>query len=140
VPLLDDGVFRVDQICRDGDSLCDFDGVGGQCTFHVRVCASNTNLPVCEPPERLAGWVITTPSANTAARDPIAAAIRTALLGAVPGAIVGPTERDLCSPVVDVVVPLRQPGNRSRKIPIKARADTYGKAKDKDQLKLTCVP
>jgi cysteine-rich repeat protein len=140
LPLTDDGAFRVDQICHDGDPLCDFDGVAGQCTFHVRVCADNTNLPACEPPERLAGWTITSPSVNKAVRDPVAAAIRTAFLGTVPGAIVGPSTRDLCSPVVEAVVPLRQPGDRPRKLVLKTRADTYGKAKDKDQLKLTCVP
>jgi cysteine-rich repeat protein len=144
VPLLAaDGQFNSVQICHDGDPLCDFDGgQAGSCTILVAVCANNTNLPGCEAPERLASWTVVTPSANKALRDPLAAAIRGTLLGTIPGAIVGPTTRDLCSQAVPIAVPLRGgPGAfRARKITLKTRADLYSGAKDKDFLKLVCLP
>jgi len=99
--------MRRTQRCVDDDPACDFDGgTPGGCTFHVRVCAGNTDLVGCTPPASLASWELSKPSSQQAARHPELAVVRTAFAG-VPAAITGVSGADVCSTVVDVVVPLR---------------------------------
>ena len=69
----------------------------------------------------------------------MAAAQRAALLGTVPTSIVGPSDRDLCSPFASVVVPIRPNGGKG-KLTIKTDAAIYTGVHDLDQLRLTCVP
>jgi hypothetical protein len=143
-PYLDKrGAVSGTQRCVDNDPSCDFDGgVAGACTFHIAVCANNTNLPRCEPGTRLASWQITTPSAAKAARDPVAAALRTALSSTVLPAIVGPSAPDVCSTMATVRLPLRgtPPSYSPRKLTLKTRATLYDGAKDGDTLRLMCLP
>ena len=40
------GAGNATQRCRDG-AVCDFDGVAGQCTFHVGVCLNRAGVPDC---------------------------------------------------------------------------------------------
>jgi cysteine-rich repeat protein len=141
VPLRDaHGAFSATQTCTDGDPLCDFDGgVPGSCTFHVRVCA-NTVIPGCPGPVRLYAWELLQPSAAKAAKHPELAAVRTAM-ETVPGAIVGPSERNLCSEPLGVPVPLRGPdGHSPGKLLLKDRASDYAHTRDVDKLKLICLP
>ena len=141
LPLLDKrGRFSGMQSCTDGDPRCDRDGaVDGGCTFAVQVCANNTDAPAdCEPGSRLAAWTLTSPSAAQASHDPTAAAVRSAF-AVVPGAIVGPSARDVCSGDVLVRVPLRS-GPKSGKRKLKSRGDLYGGARDSDGLMLVCRP
>ena len=142
VPLLDKhGRFSDLQQCTDGDASCDRDGAAdGTCTFAVRVCANNTDLGAqCAPGSRLATWALTAPSAAKAMHDPVAAAIRN-VFTAVNGAIVGPSARDVCSADVLVPVPLRKNGTQEGKRTLKSRAGLYGGARDKDALRLVCLP
>ncbi len=143
-PYLDKrGAVSGTQVCVDDDPRCDFDGgVPGSCTFHIAVCANNTDLPRCEPGTRLASWSITTPSATKATRDPAAAALRAALAGAVLPAIVGPSAANVCSPMAPVTIPLRggSGGFGARKVTLKTRATLYDGAKDGDTLRLICLP
>ncbi len=143
VPLLDSkGEFPIKQRCVDNDPLCDFDGgVAGSCTFRVRVCANSTNLVTCGMESRLASWTIVKPSVKTALRDPAAANVRAAFDG-VPGVIVGPTTRGICTDELSVPVPLRgSPGAyRSGKVSVQSAAANYSDIVDKDKLMLTCVP
>ncbi len=128
------------QVCADNDTRCDFDGgVAGSCTFHVRVCANNTERPLCTPGTRLSSWTLRAPSASHAANNPVAAAQRDALLGIVPGSIVGPNDRDLCSSYAAIVVPLRPNGGKG-KAAIKSDAAVYTGVHDVDKLRLTCLP
>jgi cysteine-rich repeat protein len=128
------------QVCTDNDARCDFDGgVAGSCTFHVRVCANNTERPLCTPGTRLSSWTIRAPSASHAAQDPVVAAQRGALLGTVPASIVGPSDRDLCSPFAEIVVPLRPKGGKG-KAAFKSDAADYAGVRDVDKLRLTCLP
>lgn len=143
VPYLDShGTINVQQSCTDGDPRCDLDGTAGSCTFAVRVCANNTELASCVPSIRLAAWTLRVPSAAKAAHDPAAAAVRDAFAAVVPGAIVGPSTRDVCSPAAEVPVKLRgAPGAyKLGKLKLKTVADAYDGSQDKDQLKLTCLP
>ncbi len=143
LPLLDKrGGFNSQQRCLDDDPACDFDGgVAGSCTFRVRACANNTDVPGCAPRSRLAAWELRTPNASQAAKSPVLAAVRDAL-ATIPGTIVGPSAHDLCSGDVEVTVPLR--GSAAVPHPGKLKlidvARTYDDATDKDTLRLICLP
>jgi cysteine-rich repeat protein len=141
-PLLEGGAFRRVQTCTDGDPRCDFDPTPGVCGFHVRVCANDTDRPGCTAGSRLASWQLRQPSAGQAARRPAAAAARAALLAAVPSAIVGPAERDVCSDVAEVPVALHGvPGQyHVGKLGLKTTATLYDGSYDTDTLKLLCLP
>ena len=141
MPLYDkNGDPNRSQVCSDNDSRCDFDGgTPGSCTFHVRVCANNTEQASCTAGTRLSMWGLRSPSESRAAKDPVAAAQRDALLGTVLASIVGPSDRDLCSPFASVVVPLRPNGGKG-KLTIKSDAALYTGMRDLDQLRLTCLP
>jgi cysteine-rich repeat protein len=135
------GGYNGTQVCRDGDPRCDFGAVAGSCTFHVRVCGNNTDVEECDPEPRLRSWELRAPSANKAASRPELAAVRAAFT-AVPGAIIGPTQRDVCSNTLDVVVPLKANGRGSRpgSVVLKSYATLYSGGKDVDKLKLVCQP
>lgn len=142
VPLHDKhGAINGTQTCVDGDSGCDFDAVPGQCTFHLRVCANNTDVDECSPGPRLAAWELRTPSASKAAKHPALAAVRAAF-ATVPGAIVGPDLSNVCSGTLDVTLPLKAfgVGFKPAKLTLKSQATLYTGEKDGDKLKLICVP
>jgi cysteine-rich repeat protein len=137
VPLVDGhGRFRRTQRCIDGDPACDFDGVSGSCTFRLQVCAGNTDLAGCTP-AALSAWDLTKPSAQQAAKRPELAAVRAAF-GAVPGVITGVATPDVCSPVVEVVVP--RAGTGKGALTLAGSGTSTGGVRDKDALKLLCVP
>lgn len=143
VPPLDrKGQWSGIQVCTDDDPRCDFDGgVPGGCTFGVRICANNTNLPDCDAERRIGGWTLVKPSAKEALRKPAAATVRAAFTGVV-GQIVGPTTPDLCTNELLVRAPLRGvPGlYRKAKTVLRAEAPLYSGATDKDKLRLICLP
>ena len=131
------------QTCTDGDPRCDFDGgVPGSCTFAIAVCVNNTNLPACTPEFRLLNWELRKPSASRALHDPASAVIRAAFQSVVPGAVVGPDARDLCSPRAFVAVPLKGGPTQRKKnqMTLVARASLYSGATDTDKLRLVCLP
>lgn len=142
VPLLDGrGRPQRTQRCADDDPACDFDGgTAGSCTFHVQVCANNTDVAGCTPPAALSAFELAKPSIAAAARKPALQAAR-AGFGGVPGALVGAATSDLCSSVLPVVVPLRGSapsyGKGTLALGIVA---TAGGVRDKDTLKLICLP
>ena len=143
-PLVDKhGDFSAKQRCVDDDAACDFDGgVPGGCTFRIRGCGVNTNLrPYCFP-SRLASVTLERPSDAQAAKAPALAAVRAAFAAGIPGQIVGPDTRDVCSDPVDLRVPLRGVAGAFRpgKLVLQTRAETYGGPPDRDKLLLTCVP
>ncbi len=53
--------------------------------------------------------------------------------------VVGPSDRDLCSPIAAIAVPLRS-GGRAAKTTLKTDAKLYTGQRDIDKLQLTCVP
>jgi cysteine-rich repeat protein len=135
------GGFSGVQTCHDGDPRCDFDGVAGTCTFHVRVCANNTDLQACTPGTRLRSWELRSPSVAKAVHHPELAAVRAAFAG-VPGAIVGPTRHDVCSDVLAVPIAVRADasGVKAGSLVLKSLATLYTGEKDSDKLKLICFP
>ena len=145
VPFLDsrDAVSALQQ-CTDGDPQCDFDGaLDGSCTFHIRVCAHTASNPgICEPGGRIREWTLRSPTLAQAARKSSLAAIRDALLGAVPSSIVGPEMLDVCSDFVPVTLPLRgSPGAfKAAKVVLKSTATLYSGARDSDKLTMLCLP
>ncbi len=141
-PLVDKtGAISAVQVCRDGDAACDFDDVAGTCTFHVRVCGNNTDVPGCTPGTRLRSWELRTPSAKKAATRPALAAVREAFAG-VPGAIVGPAFPDVCSDVLAVPVDLKRSGSapKAGTLVLKSQSTLYDGERDADRLKLVCFP
>ncbi len=135
------GAFNSVQTCVDGDPRCDFDATFGTCTFHVRVCALNTDVPTCHPGTRVRSWELKSPSANKAAKRPALAAIRAAF-APVPGAIVGPELRDVCSDTLAVPIGVRVSGSglKAGAMTLKSSATLYTGERDSDKLKLICVP
>ena len=126
VPYLDkQGAISGQQACTDDDPSCDLDGgVPGSCTFSVRVCGNNTDLPACTAPLRLRSWELRSPSIAKAAHDPTAAAVRDAFGATVPSAIVGPSTRDVCADQAGVHgSPARQAGRLQAR---KAQAEDPG--------------
>ena len=145
VPFLDShGAVSALQQCTDGDAQCDFDGaLDGSCTFHIRACAHTaSNSAVCHPGGRLLAWTLRSPTASQAAGRPDLAAMRAALLGVVPSAIVGPEVLDVCSDFVPVTLPLRgSPGAfKPSKVVLKTTATLYSGARDSDKLTMRCLP
>jgi len=142
VPLLDGrGRMQRTQRCVDDDPACDFDGgTPGSCTFHVQVCANNTDVPGCAPPAALAAFALAKPSISAAAKKPALAAVRAAFAG-IPAALVGTPAADLCAPTVPVVVPLRgsAPSYGKGTLALGIVATAAG-VRDKDTLKLICLP
>ena len=140
------GEFTSRQECNDNDPLCDFDGgVTGGCRFRVRLCANNTNSLIllnslgCAP-TTIESWELRKPSQRRASRRPVDGAIRSALLaGATP--VLDSTEPDSCSELVEIDVPLKgKPGRYHKsRYTLEVRAYSEG-LRDKDKLKLTCVP
>lgn len=129
------------QRCVDDDPACDFDGgVPGSCTFHVAVCARNTDVSGCVPAP-LAGWELVKPSAQQAVRRSALAAIRAAFTS-VSATLVGAAADDSCTPPLTVPVPLRgtAPQWRIGKATVAAVATASGGRRDKDSLRLVCVP
>jgi hypothetical protein len=112
--------------CTDGDPACDRDGVAnGACKFLVGVCVAVTDprLPKCTP----LGIDTFTASSKTL---PAAAADITAV-----GSAVAPNTNPACSAGAEVVVAADK---KTRSITL----DTTlaGKRRDKDNLKLRCLP
>ena len=131
------------QACTDDDPRCDFDGgVSGSFTFHVRVCANNSELTACTPGTRLASWELRAPSVNHAATRPAAAAVRDAFLSVVPRSIVGTSQTDVCSSFADIRVPLRGSSGAYAKghVTVKTSATLYDGRTDADKLRLECRP
>jgi cysteine-rich repeat protein len=141
-PLLDlRGGFSRKQSCVDDDPQCDFDGgTPGSCAFRIRVCANNTDVPGCTPPTQLRSWDLVSPSAARATRNPALAQVRASFAG-VADAILG-SAVDVCSTFIDVVVPMRGasapygPG----KLSLKSSATSSVGVRDRDGLKLFCLP
>jgi cysteine-rich repeat protein len=141
-PFLDKfGAINGVQTCTDGDPRCDFDGVAGTCTFHVRVCANNTDLPSCTPGSRLRSWELRAPSVNKAAKRPDMAAVRDAF-ATVPGSIVGPDRTDICSETLAVPIKVKTSasGTKAGSLVLKSHATLYTGQKDSDKLTLICLP
>jgi len=112
--------------CTDGDPTCDRDGaVDGNCTFLVGVCVAVTDprLPKCTP----VGVDTFAASSKTL---PAAAADITAV-----GSVVVPSAEPVCSTGAEVVVPADR---KTRSITLDTTV--AGKRRDKDTLKLRCVP
>jgi cysteine-rich repeat protein len=141
LPLVDGkGRMRRTQRCVDDDPACDGDGgTPGSCTFRVQACARNTDVPGCAP-AALTSWALTKPSVKSAARHPELAAARAAFAG-VPAVLTGASAPDTCAATLDVVVPLRgsAPKYGTGKLTLGATG-TAGTVRDKDGLKLICVP
>jgi photosystem II stability/assembly factor-like uncharacterized protein len=156
-PHLDrDALPNFRQTCRDGDTSCDDDGlVNGVCVFRIGVCANaaDARLPACAA-SGLRRWALRKPLPDSAdgVQAANAEALRAAMLSLGPGVVEGAhgeriafdpalAERDLCTDLVRLSVPLRAaPRPRKGKAVVRTRAETPQRSSDADKLVLTCLP
>jgi polyvinyl alcohol dehydrogenase (cytochrome) len=119
--------------CFDGDAGCDLDGeANGECVFDIDVCLRNADpaLPSCTPAD-VTGFDIKgeTKFAGLAALE----AAGLALL---------PATSNVCTTDQSVTLPLKQKSSgvfKRSKLTLKVVTDT-GSGRDKDTVKLSCVP
>ena len=125
------GSISREQSCNENDPRCDLDGgVAGSCTFQVRACVNNTNIPDCAP-GRLDAVEIRSPRPN---QTEAYAALSSQLL-----ALVGSTETNRCTDVVNLTLPLRgKPPKAKGKMNLKVFSFSEGR-RDKDRVRLTCM-
>lgn len=142
------------QSCTDGDPMCDFDAVAGQCTFQMALCLNvvDTRFPDCIS-DRVTKVDVLKPSANDAINPnkPGDDLNRAALLSVAddgPLALPDGIDND-CAPFNAVVVQKvgsGGPQSTTKKIKVKASVQqTFPGSptkvkKDSDVLKLTCNP
>lgn len=138
--------------CADGDPRCDFDGVtgkNGSCTFHVAVCANNSDPRVATRrciPSTLGEYRVLAPSTRRP-RDAADAANGAALLQAVAALALSPAPvvadgrvvftpplatLDRCTPFQRLQVPV------GRRV-FRTRALIPPRRRDSDQLHLRCT-
>jgi hypothetical protein len=153
-PFLDSkGLPNLKQTCVDGDPACDADlTADGTCTFRVAICLdqSDAALPACTA-GGTTGYLVKKP-APTATKDPVDAANGVALVNvvvALGGTAGGPKQNDVqftsplaaptCTAFARVEVPVRS-STKVGKRTVVGCPELAGKCKDRDKLKLACVP
>jgi hypothetical protein len=152
-PFLDPkGLPNLKQTCVDGDPACDADlTANGTCTFRVAICLDQSDpaLPACTA-SGTTGYLVKKP--NPLAKDPIDVTNGQALVGvvvALGGAAGGPKQNDVqftsplaaptCTGFARVAVPVRS-STKVGKRTVVGCAEVGGKCKDRDKVKLACVP
>jgi sugar lactone lactonase YvrE len=131
--------------CVDGDSTCDADTTIGQCTFRIGVCLNNEDPRLDCTPGAIASLKLTgkqaagagaqallTGLATLAPTTPLAKARGVAFDRAL-------SDRNRCTPPGDFVVVRKKKKKGTGKLGV-VTAVTASKGKDKDRLKLTCLP
>ncbi len=120
--------------CFDGDAGCDLDGVvNNECVFDIDICLRNAdpNLPSCAPAD------VDSIKVSRTAKFPELAALQAAADALLPATA------NVCTGGEQLTVPLKGPDSKGRfkrgKATVKI-ATTAGASKDKDRLKLSCVP
>ena len=130
--------------CTDGDPSCDADATSGSCTFRIAVCLNNedSRLP-CSPAP-----ITSVKFKGNQGKSPAGIATATAIGAFATSSstakgrgvtfVSGFTEPNRCTPYGQFVV-LRK-GTKKGKGKLGALALTQGAGKDKDKLKLVCLP
>jgi hypothetical protein len=127
--------------CTDGQTLCDFDTVAGQCTFHVAGCLNSQDprLPLCTP-SAIGSIKVRQPTAG----DPITATLVAALQNVDPvstGSVAGATvsyapaamSPNACTSYMTIVVPAGE--KRKVSVLVETAAGTAP-----SNVKLICKP
>ena len=126
------GVPSVKQTCRDGDPACDIGTTPGECTFHVWVCANNTDprLPSCTPGSAGIGNVVAVearkPSEREAGLRPVDNVNRQQVIAAAAAAET--SAQDSCGPRMAIRVPLKNSDDQGREGAEDPRDDRAGAA------------
>ena len=120
------------QTCVDNDPSCDFDPTPGNCRFHLWACVGGDDPRLGCAASAVASLGLRRPSASQTA----AAAARQALLDAF-GRLPLPTAApgEACSGRVDLDVPAGR-----KRLVVSADAFTTEGVRDRDSIKLTCIP
>jgi hypothetical protein len=119
------GIPSTTVSCTDGDPGCDTDGkADGACTLGLQVCVNVSGLPSCTPGS-LSGPPTVKPTKDPAAQQ-LAAALQTLSQGCT-------------SPGFRLPLKVSLAGIKPGKSRLTVTASSGGK-RDKDKLKLTCLP
>jgi len=121
------------QSCVDNDPSCDFDPTPGSCRFHLWTCLGGDDARLGCAANAVASVALQRPNAK--ATGPAAVA-RQALLDAFTRLpLPTPGSGELCGERVDIDVPAGK-----GKAVVSATATTADGLRDRDTLKLSCVP
>jgi hypothetical protein len=130
--------------CTDNDASCDTSPAAG-CVVRAQLCFNDAQQAIyrgrCTPAPVTAFGLIGNPDAANAA------AVGTAL-AALPGAQVAaggvtfasPPSGLVCTGAIDLTVPLRVRGTKTKKGAVLLKSVTTAGKRDKDKLKLLCIP
>lgn len=120
--------------CRDGDPVCDADGIAGQCTFRLSLCFNLREplLPFCSTDEPITRIEVRSPSPSAAPGSHERLNAEN-LAAALPGLPIN--GKDLCTAPIPIVVP-RSGATGTTSLRIAAHTATR---RDADRFHLRCV-
>ncbi len=125
--------------CTDGDPACDVDGsANGACAFSISVCLNNADhrFPTCTPTD-IATFVVKNKAPGSKNYDPQLQALQDAVAG-----LGLPTATATCTAPQFVNIPLTAKKGKFKRSKKRIRiiAETSGGTRDRDTLKLFCLP
>jgi len=129
--------------CVDGDSSCDHDAVGGQCTFRLAGCLNNTDprIPTCAPAAITSvklsgnqglgagGLALANGLGTLAPSSQLSRGRGVSFTNAF-------TEQNGCTPFGDFVVTRKKKNGKGK---LTVLTTTSASGKDKDKIKLLCL-
>lgn len=129
--------------CVDGDSSCDHDAVGGQCTFRLAGCLNNTDprIPTCAPAAITSvklsgnqglgagGLALANGLGTLAPSSQLSRGRGVSFTNAF-------TEQNGCTPFGDFVVTRKKKNGKGK---LNVLTTTSASGKDKDKIKLLCL-
>ncbi|HLY39446.1 MAG TPA: SMP-30/gluconolactonase/LRE family protein [Candidatus Binatia bacterium] len=121
--------------CRDGDASCDFDTTRGRCTFAVALCF---NEPGCSA-SGVTKLVVNGAAAGTLLQgvSTLASANHAGNTVSFPQPF---TTASSCTDLMSISVPLKKNGRKKGTMKLAMKAFGSGRTKDKDTIRLVCVP
>ena len=126
--------------CTDGDGTCDADGqANGVCRFDISICLNNTDpdLPACTPSD-VASFTIKNKLITHPKYDPQLQTFQDQVT-----ALGLPESSAVCTMPMPYTLPLKVAGSgnfKKSKKKISSTGTTTGGVKDKDKVKLSCLP
>jgi hypothetical protein len=129
--------------CVDGDPACDGDQVAGRCTFRIAVCLSNDDARLPCVPDALTSFRLRGDQGKSAAAQTVLSALRaldrSRVIANGHGVAFAPgfAGRNRCTPFGAFVVSRSATAGTGT---LAALATTQVSGRDRDKLKLVCLP
>ena len=121
--------------CKDGDTGCDSDSNRGTCTFAMALCF---NEPGC-PASGVRRLIVKGSAAGTLLQG-VAALASASPAGNTISFPQPFTTASSCTDLMSVSVPLKKNGRKKGTMKLAMKAFGSGRTKDKDTIRLVCVP